>query len=103
MKGQCPSNVPHPPMDHSWYDEQSYGGLQDPVQTTMTEVRFHMMTDAEDRRNLSCGVVLIDVERCDLIECNASGSTISQCESGKECVFSARRTLFHTIPLYRLH
>ena len=50
--------------------------------------------------NISRGVVLIDVERSDLIECNASGSTISQCESGNLCVFSARRTLFHIIPWY---
>ena len=27
-------------MDHSWYDEQTYGASQDPVQTTMMEVRF---------------------------------------------------------------
>ena len=35
----------------------------------------------DDRRwktkNLSCGVELVDVERSDLIECNASGSTTS--------------------------
>ena len=38
-----------------------------------------------------------------LKRCGVKSSTISQCESGKECVFNARRTLFHTIPLYRSH
>ena len=50
--------------------------------------------------NLSCGVVLIDVERGNLIECNVPGSTISQCESGRECVFSEDEhlsTQFHCI------
>ena len=44
---EIPSNVPHPLMDHYWYDEQTYDASQDPMQTPMTEVRFHMMTDAE--------------------------------------------------------
>ena len=47
-------------MDQSWYDEHIYGASQDPVQTTMMEVRFHMMTDAENRRisHVDC------VDRC---------------------------------------
>ena len=42
----------------------------------------------------------MDVDKSDLIECNASGSTSYHCESGRLDDFSGRRTAFQMIPSY---
>ena len=51
-------------------------------------------------KNISCGVVFVDVERSDRVECRASGRTTSHWESGRFLHLRERRTVFQMIPLY---
>ena len=51
----------------------------------------------------SCGVALIDVQRNDLIECRASGRTISQLLISIVCDLQAKVIAFQIIPLYVSH
>ena len=51
-------------------------------------------------KNLSCGVVFVDVERSDRMECRASGRTTSHWKSGRFVDLRKRRTVFQMIPLY---
>ena len=51
-------------------------------------------------KNLSCGVVFVDVERSDRMECRASGTTTSHRESGRFLDLRETRTVFQMIPLY---
>ena len=53
----------------------------------------HRMSDVRWKlKNLSCGVVFVDVERSDRMECRASGRTTSHWESGRFLDLRERRS-----------
>ncbi len=53
-----------------------------------------------NRKNLSCGVLLVAVHSRDLMECRASGSTSYQCVTGSPRVSKAILIVFQIVPLY---